>query len=336
MHQSKDEYLMLREEILCLSNMENNVMNFFYISIAAIMAFSLTQQDTISVLLPYLIIIPAYKLVLSKIRGIYKAGAYLYVFHEGKNFNWEKRSLKFIQKMPQIFLNKMQAFNYPFLLTSIFTTIVFLLRTNWENITTGYYDLIKVIMAILLFCVIIIMIMKNRRMDISDFIPCWQEIKNAEEKKEEQGGMIVNNEEMAKCKYKDLRKILWRKDHMANFKAVCDCIDEKIGNGNDKKEQLEALICCYEGQSNTSNSYTLIAIGYALLIGVSSLCCTLKSDYQEKVIMASIIVLGLVTLLVCGLAICILKRDSKDKFILKVLYFKLEEINNKGMNYKNR
>ncbi len=119
MSKTKEEYLMLRDEISNLSNMENNIMNYFYISIVATMAFCLTQQETIFMLLPYLIIIPAYKLIISKIRRIYKAGAYLYVFHEGESFNWERRSQKFMHKLPKKFLNRMQTFNYPFLLTSI-------------------------------------------------------------------------------------------------------------------------------------------------------------------------------------------------------------------------
>lgn len=180
MKRSNEEYLMLRDEILHLSNMENNIMNFFYVSVATIMAFSLTQQDTIFILLPYIIIIPAYRLVLSKMKGIYKIGAYMYVFLEGKTFNWERRTSKFYRKLPNTFGGKVQSFNWPFLFTSVFVTIVFILRTEWMQIFDEVYEGAKVIMAALLFIVILSMILKNRRFDIHNYLSCWEDVKSEE------------------------------------------------------------------------------------------------------------------------------------------------------------
>ena len=47
----KEEYLMLREEILHLDSVVNNTINFFYVFMATYVAFSLTQEDTIFILL---------------------------------------------------------------------------------------------------------------------------------------------------------------------------------------------------------------------------------------------------------------------------------------------
>ena len=46
----KDEYLMLREEIIHLDTIISNVVNLFYAFIASFIAFALLQSDTIFIL----------------------------------------------------------------------------------------------------------------------------------------------------------------------------------------------------------------------------------------------------------------------------------------------
>ena len=48
------EYLMLRDELLHLDTVVNNTINFFYVFIASFIAFALTQEDTIFILLSYI------------------------------------------------------------------------------------------------------------------------------------------------------------------------------------------------------------------------------------------------------------------------------------------
>lgn len=182
MKASKEEYLMLREEILSLGDLENNVMNFFYVSITSILAFSLTQKDTIFILLCYMVIMPSYRLVLSKEIGIYKIGAYLYVFHEGKNkdFIWERRSSKFHAKLPKIFKRVIPTFNYPFIYINTFVTILFFLKTNWMEVYIFSYELFKILICIFLNILLIHSIIINRYIDKSCYIPIWNEIKNEE------------------------------------------------------------------------------------------------------------------------------------------------------------
>lgn len=145
------------------------------------MAFSLTQQDTLFVLLSYVIIIPAYRLVLSKVIGIYKIGAYLFVYQEGNIFNWERRSNEFYDREPKVFRKKMQAFNFPFLFTSTFVTGMFLVRTNWKVTCQSSYEVTKGILAMALYAYIICMILKNRSIDVRKFLPTWEAIKRREE-----------------------------------------------------------------------------------------------------------------------------------------------------------
>lgn len=62
MGQLKDEYLMLREEILNLQTSENSILGFFYAFTASIIAFSIGKKDTMFILISYIAILPIYRL----------------------------------------------------------------------------------------------------------------------------------------------------------------------------------------------------------------------------------------------------------------------------------
>lgn len=155
-------------------------MGFFYAFISSIIAFSLVKQDTIFIMISYVAILPVYRLVLSKEISIYKIGAYLYVFHEGEEFNWERRSSIFYGKLPKIFKRKIPTFNYPFIYISTFVLIIFFLRTDWEQINNSNYELIKILLSLGLQCLLIFLIMKNRNLGKMCYVPTWEEIKNDE------------------------------------------------------------------------------------------------------------------------------------------------------------
>lgn len=129
---NKDEYLMLREEILHLSTLQHNTINFFYIFVSAVLLFGIEQTNSLYILISYVVIIPAYLLVLSELKGIYKIGAYLYVFQEGKKFNWERRSSRMYGGAPKWVSNRVQSFNYPFLFVSTFVMIIFFYKDTVE------------------------------------------------------------------------------------------------------------------------------------------------------------------------------------------------------------
>ena len=93
------EYLMLRDELLHLDTVVNNTINFFYVFIASFIAFALTQEDTIFILLSYIVIIPAYLIVISKMQGICKIGAYLSLFHEGRSLTGKQEILSLTRNM---------------------------------------------------------------------------------------------------------------------------------------------------------------------------------------------------------------------------------------------
>lgn len=173
-----DEYSMLRTELLQSSKIENETINFFYAFVSAILGFSLTKTDTIFIFLVYAAIIPAYLLVISKEQTIYKIGTYLNVFHEGhgKNINWERRNARFYNALSYKIMQHFESFNMPFLFTLLFTLLIFLYKTKWSSIWTPY-ELTKVIFFVLLGVIILIIIIKNRKVDIEQYIKIWERIK---------------------------------------------------------------------------------------------------------------------------------------------------------------
>ena len=179
MKKSKEEYLMLREEILHLDTIVNNTINFFYVFVSTILAFSITQEDSLFTLISYVVIIPAYLMVLSKEKGIFKIGAYLYVFQEGKEFNWERRSRKMYSNNTEPILYKIHSFNFPFLFVSTFVTVIFFIKTDWDAICM-VSEFVKMVIAVILYITQLMLIIKNRRVSARPYIALWEKVKNEE------------------------------------------------------------------------------------------------------------------------------------------------------------
>lgn len=174
----KGEYLMLREEILHLDTVINNTINFFYVFIAAYMAFALTKDDTIFLLLSYMVIFPAYLIVLSKMQGMCKIASYLYVFHEKSDvsiFKWERRISEYRKNNKTGIFSYIISSHFPFLLVSISVATLFFGSTKWENISKPY-EIIKVIICMIFSFLLLFMIYKNRKISATDYIDNWKDI----------------------------------------------------------------------------------------------------------------------------------------------------------------
>lgn len=176
---NSNEYLMLRNEILHLDTIINNTINFFYVFVSAVVLFALKQEDSTAILVTYIVIIPAYLIVLSKEIGIYKIAAYLYVFHEGKDFNWERRRKIMNEDSKILSVKVIQAFNYPFLFVSTVVTVLFMIKTQWCEIGLTE-EFIKVFGAFVLYLAQLILIFSNKRIGINKYIPVWETVKNEE------------------------------------------------------------------------------------------------------------------------------------------------------------
>lgn len=174
-NKGKEEYLMLREEILHLDTLTNNTINFFYTFIAAYIAFALTQADTIFIVLSYIGIIPPYLIVLNKMNALCKIGAYLNVFHEGEDFQWERRHMEYKDKYESNIF-RVISWHFPFVCVNFLVIVLFIYKTNWQNITI--IDGIKGIICIILFLIIFFKVIKNKNISPRDYIEKWKEFKN--------------------------------------------------------------------------------------------------------------------------------------------------------------
>lgn len=172
-HKSKDEYLMLRKEILHLDSITNNTINFFYAFISAYIAFAMKQEDTIFVLLSFIGIIPPYLIVINKMDALCRIAAYLNVFQEGGNFNWERRYIRYKEKYESSKF-RIISWHTPFILTSLAVTILFFYKTNWQNISI--IDTIKCLICLTLLLWILCKACKNRNISPIKYIKRWEKV----------------------------------------------------------------------------------------------------------------------------------------------------------------
>ena len=170
------EHLMLREEILHLDTIINNTINFFYVFVSAVLVYAIGQEDPLFVLIPWVVIIPAYRIVLGKRKNIFRIAAYLNVFHEGKSFNWERRQKKMYETSSYGKSKKISSFNYPFIFVSTLVMSVFVMKINWHKVGMNI-EVLKVVLGVVLYLIQICAVIKNRKIDVDKYIVQWEEIK---------------------------------------------------------------------------------------------------------------------------------------------------------------
>lgn len=172
----KEEYLMMRDEILNLNTLVNNTINLVYTFIAAYLAIIIKQNDTIYIILAYVVIIPAYLVVLSKIQGQCKIGAYLYVYEKklAHNFHWETYNKIFREQNPNIFSHLLSG-NAPFLFISICILLLHIYKIDWSQ-PVPQIEILKLGINIILFSFVMFIIYKNRNLTTADYISKWERI----------------------------------------------------------------------------------------------------------------------------------------------------------------
>lgn len=170
----KDEYLMLREEIIHLDTIISNVVNLFYAFIASFIAFALLQSDTIFILLSYIVIIPAYMIVLNKMKAMYRIAAYLKIFHEGNEFNWETRYMQYKDKNESSRF-RVVSWHYPFMVVSIAVTALLIYKMEWDK-NLSFYEISKLFVGLLCMIFIAINMIKYKNLGVKDYINKWDGI----------------------------------------------------------------------------------------------------------------------------------------------------------------
>lgn len=142
-------------------------------------------------------------------------------------------------------------------------------------------------------------------------------------------------------KIQKLRNSIKKKCSFEDYEHVNKCINEIISDkreGDDIKE-IKALICQIESILNKSNSNSILALSYAILMGVIAILSNI-SILNKDIVLTLMVSLFLIvaTFFLTLSAWTTQKKDYKDTFVLKVLNFKLEELNNKkiGENDSSR
>lgn len=95
------EYEILRAEMMENYTEINNCRSVLYAAVATILTFAVQSDNYLMCLIPYLVIVPLFFLCESKHSKICWIGAYLYVYLEGDNFNWENRHHKYDARYPK-------------------------------------------------------------------------------------------------------------------------------------------------------------------------------------------------------------------------------------------
>lgn len=156
MHQSKDEYLMLREEILHLDNIIHSQISVLYVAVASILVFAINQANSLMYLITYVVILPIYLVVVNKSDGMYKISGYMASYLEGEEFNWENNLIRFNNKYRKVRHYTKQAYDFPFIFSSILTTALFFIAVDYNEIKSLYIIVQIIIACILFICVILI------------------------------------------------------------------------------------------------------------------------------------------------------------------------------------
>lgn len=185
------EYLMLRDEILHLDNIINNTTTLFYGFIAGYLVFVIPQNDTIYMILIYIVILPTYLIVLNKAEAMYKISAYLIVFHEEKRdcaFRWETRNVNFLNANTSPkplsldwIQSHMRAYHFPFFFVSFATAFLFIEGTcdNCKNIFS-FYESGKIFAFSFLFFITCALIFGRKHLTTKNYIKRWEDIQESE------------------------------------------------------------------------------------------------------------------------------------------------------------
>lgn len=177
MDNRKEEYISLREEVNQLCTAMDNIIGILYAFLAAYLAYIFDKDDTIYILFPYIVIFPAYLLIISKRIASCKISAYISVFHEDEGNKWETRLIDYKTTKKLKIFNYIDAYHTPVIFTDIAIFALFIIKTEWKLILSTY-EIGKLIIMLSLSFLIIFIAIKSRKICVNDYIDSWKNIKN--------------------------------------------------------------------------------------------------------------------------------------------------------------
>ncbi len=177
----KDEYLMLRNEMLKDYDIIQNSRYLLYVAVASILSFSISQNEPLLFLIPYVVIIPTYLLSIDYTLDMYRICTYLMVFLESGEFNWENRQYKFNYAIDKKIPRRYNFFHFPFISSSFACTLLFFLFVDYpiDLKTVSLKFIIEIIVSVLLIIIVLFIFIKYINMPKfqKKYIEAWQEVK---------------------------------------------------------------------------------------------------------------------------------------------------------------
>ena len=179
MNKENEEYVSLREEINQLCTGMDNIIGILYAFLAAYLAYTFDKEDTIYILFSYIIILPAYLLIISKRIASCRISAYISVFHETEGNMWETRLLEYKTSKKLKIFNYIDAYHFPLLLADFAIFFLYIIRTEW-SLPLNIYEIGKLVTEIILSISIIVLAIKSRKISVQDYLPPWKEMNKKE------------------------------------------------------------------------------------------------------------------------------------------------------------
>lgn len=185
---SVEEYRLIKEEIISTENNRYQAISILYVGVAAILTFAISQEEKNALLfiVPFFVIIPIYFMVENLGHGIYKMGAYLYVFHEGESseFHWETMLYKMNDDTKKTINRRANNFKWPFLALSAASLLLFFLFFDWANLRTPF-SVVSILLALICAVVMLAIYSKNADVDAlkETYISEWQKLHDANQSK---------------------------------------------------------------------------------------------------------------------------------------------------------
>ena len=179
----KDEYIILKEEILAELSVIQNCKNLVYTLVIALLAFSFEKNNSWMFLLPFVAIIPLYNLIIQKIDSTIRTGTYMLVFLEPYiDIKWETKLYEYDKKYRRDFSVKKINID-SFVILSGVCIIMSVINLDLQQI--GKFDVWGCIITQLFLSLYSIWVFCSKRVDYvsrkEKYIEEWKQIKNSEE-----------------------------------------------------------------------------------------------------------------------------------------------------------
>jgi len=174
-----EEYKLLREEMLSLVNIRFTTINILYTGVSAILALGISLANPLIFLLSFCVIIPTYYMVMDNNKSIKKIGAYLQVFHENFEFNWESRLFEFEKNINGSTRTPAYSFMFPFYILGFIAIGLFFLYFDF-SVQVKDARLVELMVAFVLFGLTLLFTIKHNQVKKikGHFVLEWERIKN--------------------------------------------------------------------------------------------------------------------------------------------------------------